>query len=290
MPPTAINVVASKRSGHHAFVEWLRTNAPNPREFRNNLPLDARYGRVMVEAAETGRDLIVNFEGVTRAGLARAQAAQRAAGFASETVVFLRDPLTTIASLVHRKPFPALSLASLVRQTEALRVWLAARRAPEPGLRHVGYNAWLRDADYRRRAALAFGLVSADPPARITPEGGGSSFGEADASDVAALTARWRVLKDDAFFRAVVSHPLYRETFEATYEGALPDSFGGDFRDADALAFLSGCWRDRRPARVLDRVIDTLHRRTDLLEEMEETAGRARRWPVLRLWAAALTR
>jgi hypothetical protein len=288
MQPVALNVVATKRSGHHAFIEWFLANSRAPFGFRNNLPLDRRYGFKMRAAAHEGRGLIVNYEGVTEAGLARAQAAQRDAGFAPESVVFLRDPMTVIASLMHRKPMPALTFASLGRQMEALRVWLLARREDRIGVRHVSYNHWLRDAAYRGRVACAFGLSAGDPPARVTREGGGSSFGDADATDVAGLTSRWRRHADDPLFRAVVGHPIYRDVFAATYEGRLRDSFGGDFRDDEARAFLEACWSQARASRVHDRLIETLHQRTDLLEAMERRAGRRRRIPTMRLWAAAI--
>lgn len=74
----ATNVVATMRSGHHAFIAWFRRHAPAEWAFRDNRRLHRIVARDLprAEADPSTIGVIFNFEGVTGAGYDRARAAR----------------------------------------------------------------------------------------------------------------------------------------------------------------------------------------------------------------------
>lgn len=275
-----INVISTKRSGHHAFVRWLRQHRETPAAFVNNAvigePIRSHLGKVSGPAARgkgANGTSIFNFEGVTRLGLEAAWQMQRAAGGRRVDLLFLRDPLNLCASLMHRKRLVRLDLVMILRQLFAQRDWLEAyAEGTMPGLSLIGYNAWVLDDDYRQRVADRLGLRSSERVAAVTRHGGGSSFKDlASVGDDEArrLTTRWHRYRDDALFGVLLTHPRLLPWFEAALAGEIRDSFDGDLADPDGLAHLRAVARARPRQPYVDRMIDALSDRQDLFHRIE---------------------
>lgn len=280
-----LNIISTKRSGHHAFIDWILAQAPDA-VFVNNRPLPR--AEADMRAARDGRLHIVNFEGITPHGVARVQAAERGS---RREVVFLRDPLNTVASLIRRKARPVAEVVMLCQQLFALRDWLERRRGPGEEV-HISYNAWLLDPGYRQTAAERLGLPGADLPEAVTAPGGGSSFGgpaRVDEAGRAARLQRWRNLADHPAFNAMIGHEAVRDTFEAACAGDLVDALGADFRDDDAALHLRRLRSERTPGpRLLHRAVSRLWERRALYRDLEAATGLARKAHVWRATLASL--
>ena len=61
-----INVILTKRSGHHAFIEWYRTHHPETSTFINNHPISSALCAKIASHIKTNQSnpLILNYEGV----------------------------------------------------------------------------------------------------------------------------------------------------------------------------------------------------------------------------------
>jgi hypothetical protein len=295
-----VNVISTKRSGHHAFVRWLRQNREAPAAFVNNVvigePIRAHLRAV---SSPTGRGkgvggtTIFNYEGVTRLGLEAAWQMQRATGGRRVDLLFLRDPLNLTASLMHRKRLAQLDLVMILRQLFAERDWLKAyAEGAVPGLSLIGYNAWVLDADYRQRVADRLGLRSAERVAAVTRHGGGSSFKDlASIGDDEArrLTTRWHGYRGDPLFGAVLTHPRLLPWFEAALAGEITDAFGANLADPDGLAHLRSVARARPRQTYADRMIDALSDRQELFHDIEAGTSVVKKLGIMRAHLAVLT-
>jgi hypothetical protein len=292
-----INVISTKRSGHHAFISWLRERSGRPSRFINNAvmgaPMKAHMLRLSAERARAGigssppKTVIFNYEGVTRAGLELTWAAQRAVGGHIRNVLFLRDPLNLCASLIHRKALPWLEIVAVLRQLFAEREWLTIYAQREvPALQLILYNAWLIDDAYRRHIAEAFELQSSTRIHEVSSYGGGSSFSRstilADPA-VASLTTRWHSYRDNAFFNALMTHPNLRPSFEAALSGEIADEAGHSLADDAGLAHLRAKSRPRSRHLLVDRMADRLSERPDLFHAIE--CSNAERKKIHLVWA-----
>lgn len=294
-----INVISTKRSGHHAFVRWLRQHRDTPAAFVNNAvigdPIRSHLGKVSGPAAR-GKGAhgtsIFNYEGVTLLGLEAAWRMQRAAGSRRVDLLFLRDPLNLCASLMHRKRLARLDLVMILRQLFAERDWLQTYAdGTVPGLSLIGYNAWVLDSDYRQQVADRLGLRSSERVAAVTRHGGGSSFKDlATVGDDEArrLTTRWHGYRDNALFGALLTHPRLLPWFEAALAGEIRDSFGADLADPDGLAHLRAVARARPRQPYVDRMIDALSDRQDLFHRIESGTSFEKKLGIARAHLAML--
>jgi hypothetical protein len=125
-----------------------------------------------------------------------------------QRIVFLRDPVNTLASLAKRtNPRKLGSLFNYFYQVLALQqtIGLLPDARAEFCDKVVLMSPWLRDPAYRGEVAAYFGLDPGTPPVQVTRQGGGSSFGGRaydPHSDGGALHRRWRELESDPLFLA----------------------------------------------------------------------------------------
>jgi hypothetical protein len=296
-----INVISTKRSGHHAFIAWLREHRGRPTRFINNTVLGAPMAaqvqrlsamRALTRTGSSPTTVILNYEGVTRTGLELAWAAQRAVNGTIRNVLFVRDPLNLCASLIRRKALPWLEIVAILRQLFAERDWLLMHARKEvPALQLIPYGTWLNDDAYRRRIAEAFDLQSSTRLLDISTYGGGSSFGRSKrlrGPDVVALTTRWHAYRDDAFFNALITHPQLRPCFEAALAGEITDEAGHSLADDAALAHIRTKSRPRSGHLWVDRTVDRLSERQDLFHAIECSNARRKKAHLVRAYMAAL--
>ncbi len=288
-----INIISTKRSGHHAFIEWYRAHHPRTTEFINNHPLNNALSIKIASHLKTDSNhpLILNYEGVMPSNVYKSIENQTTASNKITSIVFLRDPLNLAASLINRKKNRSANVVMIVRQLLAERHWILERGDSNRPFLHIGYDAWLLDQDYRAALAKQLGLSSHELSNAVTPQGGGSSFGnetELTEHDRRKLVTRWHGYRGDPFFEAVISHPAYADVFEAAYTGLYPDSLGATFAAEDAASYLRQLRADHKPNRFLDRLIARLATRLDLFEKMDIEGSFMKKPLILRAYLTAL--
>lgn len=224
-----VQVVSTKRSAHHAFILWYCANARGPVTFFNNItlsspprvreredfdgsakPVRVRGSHHERELVQGSTDVVMNIEGKNPASIRRWTENYLRARVPGELqrIVFLRDPVNTLASLARRcRPREADSRFRYFYQVLALQQTLEQLPDARGELcdRVVLMSPWLRDPLYRKQLADDFGLAPGSPPAQVTRQGGGSSFGGRaydPEADGAALHERWRELEHNPLFLA----------------------------------------------------------------------------------------
>lgn len=286
-----VNVVSTKRSGHHAFIEWYRRHHIGATEFINNRPLNELAGDIASHfEAHPDRPLVLNYEGAMPSSVNGHIGHQKHLCGDIRSIVFLRDPLNSAASLIHRKKSPTANLVMILRQVLAEYYWLLDRKNSGNYL-HVSYNSWLFDEQYRAELAKMLGLASHDLSNAITRQGGGSSFScdtQLCESGRRKLMTRWHQYRGNRLFDAIVSHPAFVKVFSGVYSGLYADSLGRTFADAEAASYYEDITSRRKTIPLLDRLIDRLTHRLDLFEKMDHGNSLAKRKLIVRAFAAGL--
>lgn len=288
-----IEVIATKRSAHHAFVHWYCRNAPRPVSFFNNVLLSSpprlreleRFdGNADPRTADPSdhesellggtADIVMNFEGKSPASIRRwnEDYLRRRVPGDLQRIVFLRDPVNTLASLAKRcRPRERRSRFKYFYQVVALEQLIAqlAGNSQDFCDKVVLMSPWLRDTGYRDELARSFDLVPGAPPVQVTRQGGGSSFGGLAYDpeiDAAALHDRWRAVENNPLFlapfadeRSIVAMHSYFRLFGAH------ESF-----DPAELATLQRRALDSRAARTYaKRALEPMRRAGPALDAME---------------------
>lgn len=243
-------VVSTKRSGHHAFIDWYARALERPVAFFNNaLPAQPPavreapyyYGNhphlpgwtPAANLLASPHEVIINFEGrdADRIEGPCKSATERQLGRAVTTVYFLRDPLNCFASQVKRAQDRNnrfyLSLTSQIIGFESI---IARISKFGRGKDLVAFSGWRYDAEARAEIAEQLGVSNPPPAQGVTAFGGGSSFfrdmtrdmtrdmardlAVAPEPDKDALLSRWRQMVEDPAFLAVFLHPETRSNFE----------------------------------------------------------------------------
>lgn len=222
-------VISTKRSAHHAFIRWFCQNARRPVAFFNNVipsspprlrELERYHGGIpsvapsstdhVNELLEGKTDVLMNFEGKIPSSVERWNDKFLKPHVDGQLVrvVFLRDPVNTLASLAKRcRPAQFRSLFKYFYQVLALEqiIGRLAQKKSSFCEKVVLMSPWLRDEAYRAEVARYFDLTPGPPPTELTRQGGGSSFnGMAfePGKDPGALHERWRVVESNPLFLA----------------------------------------------------------------------------------------
>lgn len=288
-----VNVISTKRSGHHAFIEWYRMHHPVSTVFLNNHPLNDTLSKHLIShvASRQNIPLILNYEGAMPSGVQKTILHQTNLSDDIKSIVFLRDPLNVLASLIHRKQSKIANLVMIARQLLAQRYWLLDRQSLNSGFLHVSYNSWLFDASYRTLVSETLGLQSHELSNAITPQGGGSSFGhekELSGGDRLKLAKRWHGYRGEPFFEALAAHPIFAKVFHQAYCGCFPDSFNGTFADDEARDYLEKLSKRRRSISIVNHLIHRLADRIDLFEKMDSAGSTGKKPLILRAYLTAV--
>jgi hypothetical protein len=256
-----IRIVALRRSGHHAVINWLLHQIKGRHAFLNDCRAgtnpflscrrsSSRPGTLFPEHSQlwwrheaagwhSKRGfLLYNYEDQTPAQVASQEAEafrERWVGRSARRcdMLILRDPYNLLASKLrwaYGERFQP-SLDSLFVTREA---WKAHAReylgetAHLPDRVAVSYNAWFTDPAYRRRLAGTLGLEWSDKGmqevARWGPTLWGDSFDGLKYDGRATemkVLERWRAYEDDRFFLNLVDDEELRELSERIF-GPLP--------------------------------------------------------------------
>jgi len=293
-PAHFINVISTKRSGHHAFISWIETGSSTSTRFINNAAIspDLIASVPKLARSATPTTIIMNYEGVSIPGVKKVTPAQVADGATVQNILFVRDPLNACASLLHRKPLRQLELVMILRQLFALRNWLEHYQDGQFDGELAFYNRWLLDPQYRERLADRLSINASRPPSEITSFGGGSSFQDLSKGGESAaprLLQRWKAYADDRLFCALVNHPCFSDIFMDELSGAIRDGHGDSDEDAERVAFLETACRKRQRFPLVDKVIEGLMGDQAAFERIEALpAGLQKRLFILKAHIGAL--
>jgi hypothetical protein len=290
-----LNIISTKRSGHHALIAWIEDCSPQSTLFFNNSVLQARTFEKLPVLARTLTEpttILLNYEGISPFGVASALARQREADAVIDKVLFIRDPLNVCASLMRRRSNVRVKLFNILRQMFALRNWLHEYQQKRIDADLVFYNRWLVDHEYRDAFANRLSLKPVPIRSEITKFGGGSSFRDLNAGGSAAapqLLNRWKYYKDDPIFQSIVGHPYFRTAFHDLANGSITDIRGESDYDAERAAYFEKLRRQPAKSAYVSRIIDGLSRKQEVFEQVEATrAGLYKRSLILRAHVSAL--
>jgi hypothetical protein len=301
-------IISTKRSAHHAFIAWLGRNTDKPLAFFNNVIPSAppklrelSFFNATRNVGDDARlrmlldgdcDALVNFEGKLPASIERWNRdylLPRLQG-KLQRIVFLRDPINTLASLAKRgQPTRFRGRFNFFYQALGIEEMLTHLHDNPSGLcdRVVIFSRWRMNADYRAKLAGELGLKGSDLPSKISPFGGGSSFGGMNfdpVTQVAELFERWRMVEDNPMFLAPfadqASQIAMRYYFslagatEIVKPGVLDDLIVRAGQSAEAKAYARDFLQPLRRAR--GQILRMEHARASLLREAWKGAIRAR--------------
>ena len=224
-------IISTKRSAHHAFIAWLGLNTDKPVAFFNNVIPSAppklrelSFFNATKTAGEDERlrmllngdcDALVNFEGKLPDSIERWNSqylSPRLQG-SLRRIAFLRDPINTLASLAKRsRPERFRGRFNFFYQALGIEEMLTHLHynPSRPCDRVVIFSHWRMNTDYRAKLASELGLRGSNLPSKISPFGGGSSFGGMNfdpVTQVAELFERWRAVEDNPMFLAPFADP-----------------------------------------------------------------------------------
>ena len=285
-------VISTKRSAHHAFIGWFCANARRPVAFFNNVipsspprlrELERYQGGVgsalpnsvdyVNELIEGKTDVLMNFEGKIPSSVERwndKYLRPRMNGSRLTRVVFLRDPVNTLASLAKRcRPKQFRSLFKYFYQILAIEeiIGRLASNGPTFCEKVVLMSSWLKDENYRAEIAQYFDLTPAAPPAETTRQGGGSSFnGMAHPPDPVALSERWRSVTDNPLFLAPFADAPTTDAVRSYFR------MFGDRETIDPAiidAFVERAGNDSRAVEYRDRMLLPMRRARSQINAME---------------------
>ena len=260
-----IQIISTKRSGHHAFLNWYAKGRAEPVAFFNDIvpskrpwvndrvayfndhpPIAGKNGlQKLINAPHV---VLVNQEG-RRPDNVRALTEDFLKKKLQARVVrhtFLRDPLNFLASSVKRwntrepyqsfKPFlQALAFEEIVMGLQSDDF--------------IAFSGWRFDEAYREELAQRLGIENTTPEQKVTLYGGGSSFSGkryvvSGADERSDLIGRWEKMRDDPGFLAMFRDDRFvdacRRYFdkagdrELTPRCSLDDVLSAAARSADA--------------------------------------------------------
>ena len=292
--PELLNIVTTKRSGHHAFIEWIEKGAAGQAGLLNNAPVLSGFEDRLADALDgfAGRTLIVNFEGVGPDVLAMARDVQRNLGLTARTIYFLRDPLNMLASVTARKPTRRLARPFVLRQALAQAACIDAAMA-DPDAELFFYNRWVTGDGYRARVAERLGIRDPGRLPMARRHAGGSSFGGVRSGimpNVRDLTDRWRTVQSTGLLAGLHASRHTGPAFDAHLDGRLRDAFGEGDVDPDRAAFWHALRFDERPDRLVPVMLDELVRNRERRMRLEAGSSWVKKRAGLSLFASTVLR
>lgn len=240
-----LGCIATKRSGHHAFLEWVTNHRPGHFAYFNNVSLkgagvgagsqfassDERITRETTDDPSIGT-LLFSYENHTLYEVVSSPSFMAGRPFAGPrtaiTCLVVRDPINALASILkvlevnpgkaedHEKWIGRFVSAWLSHAAE----FLGRTHVLEAPLL-VSYNLFVRDAAYRRSLAERLDLAGTELIGRLSRFGKGGNTFFSDRRSYAptpeALESRWRQLVSPDRLAAALRDPEFRETSEAFY-------------------------------------------------------------------------
>lgn len=271
-----LNIISTKRSGHHAFIAWIEAGSRQRTSFFNHCITKKRTLRKIPSLARDQTEpttLIFNFEGITPKGFTRAISHQNATGADVDKVMFIRDPLNVCASILQREPNIQTRMFRIMRQMFALKSMLEFHQQNPTYADLVFYNRWLTDRDYRDKVARRLDLTPSPVGSQISHFGGGSSFQDLSHGGAAAapkLQNRWKQHKDNPIFQSIVGSPHFFSAFRDLSTGVIRDANGDTDHDEERADYLDKLSRQQPSRTYMSRLIDRFATDRFCFEKIDE--------------------
>jgi tetratricopeptide (TPR) repeat protein len=176
---------ATKRSGHHAVINWFAKQSPGSVVHYNNLVIDSFIkghiephppGTHMVNrySKETPNVFLYNWEDIKTDQHANIIKSPLCEGEIIGPIIIIRDFYNMIASSMANMGVRINSNPDLNVVKE---IWKQHAQACINGQDFINYNKWFRDKDYRNFISQKYGISNSDDGLdEILPYAGGSSF------------------------------------------------------------------------------------------------------------------
>lgn len=250
-PGALMEMIALKRSAHHAFIDWLCGWKDRPTLFVNNvLPSDPpRFGQLTIyqgdkidvdtltryredtrnALAQNQHDTLINFEGRLIENIRKFNAIvpHYWGEKRIDCVLFLRDPLNNFSSLTKRLIKTSFNEhLKVFYQTLRFCEYMDELKGSKTGAPKlfddvILFTAWQRDENYRRKLATKMGLTGSDLKGGVPSFGGGSSFSGVrfdPINEQQKLFSRWREMQTNPFFLSLFLSDRVFQSVEAYYD------------------------------------------------------------------------
>lgn len=226
-----------RRSGHHAFIYWLRTYLPGSAIFFNDVSRDGySFHWHQQGEPEDSRHCILNIEDKIVDGVHDFLEATPGINYYIGPVkrikyfLVLRDPLNLFASRIAVSPKALDPLSYTGPHTLELykdHAQYCLKQKSWPGLNIINYNLWVLSEDYRRTVGQSLGLEGDFhlPFERVLKQAQ-SSFDGKDYDHKASkmkLFERWKLLSNKKHLINMMSDPLIRSQALQLFSGIHPD-------------------------------------------------------------------
>lgn len=221
-------VISTKRSGHHAFIEWLYDGIPFPKAYFNNCGVkrgDSKiyYAKLKTgglsfkedfvvadEISNTNGNLIFSSENKTLDWYSSRFSGDSQFSFRGDMseIVFLRDPFNAFCSLcklVERKPEKIHQLDEFVASWTSLAKHFIGQGCALFSSENVFYNEFVRSDAYRQNIASKLGVKNSVLRSDLSTFGGGGNtmFGDPKeySIDINKLERRWESLESSELLK-----------------------------------------------------------------------------------------
>lgn len=294
-PIRLIQVVATKRSAHHAFLDWICEHVSEPLAYFNNVwptprprltnlwvanadlrTTEAALRRPRLELLTKFPILtIINFEGRFIENIQKWNHEVLVSDAIKQPIriSFLRDPLNNCASLAKRiKYFHYIDYVRYFQQVCALeKILMVSLEKPSSFFDQVvPLGRWQEDGEFRNRIASHLRLNGSTLPVANSQIGSRSSFGQGsfEGDERRRLYRRWSELATSGTFLAPFTDPHFVELTRAYIDhiGKGHDIISTDLDKVVGLAQASPT-----AGRLKRRFLDGLRRSRPLLAELERS-------------------
>lgn len=205
-------VFATKRSGHHAVLNWFCHQSPETVIHFNDLNMDEfnkghivgngvarNFYNVYTSSFKPGVSVVYNWEEAYFSTRKTLMDSKLCKGYAIP-IIIIRDFYNMMAS----------SLANPGRMSMERRknIWKEHAKAALEGHRHIKFDHWVESQDYRNEIADEFGINRGDKGIDYVPGyGGGSSFDKLNYQNKGSqmdVLNRWEKFKNDQRFLSLL--------------------------------------------------------------------------------------
>jgi len=228
-----ICMIATKRSGHHAFLEWVLQNRKGRYAYLNHINPRSPNLRAATFVSNSVRlqenfahrkrhTTVLSYENQSLEQITGSEAFKSRDKILGKphrrvTILLMRDPLNTLASAVqvvrsgkHVVTDADHWIGRLVQSwvnhaKEYLGYTSILSRSQIPSeVMLVSYNKYLRDELYRNDLSLVLDMTSTDGLNKLShfAKGGNTFFSDkmSYSPDISRLESRWEIVKDDPLF------------------------------------------------------------------------------------------
>lgn len=205
-------VFATKRSGHHAVLNWFCHQSPETVIHFNDLNIDEfnkghivgngvarNFYNIYTSTYKPGVSIIFNWEETYFNKRNELMDSKLSKGYVIP-IIIIRDFFNMIAS--------SLANPGHMSMEKRKEIWIEHAKAILAGHRHIKYDFWFQSQSYRNNIADEFGINRGNEGVDYIPTyGGGSSFDKLNYQNKASymdVLNRWEKFKNDKRYQRLI--------------------------------------------------------------------------------------